>query len=99
MKGPKKTFVEKKVLHFSFWNTIFCVPLIYNSAKRNFVQLISQVINRKLSVENLLKISNNIEALKEFILDEGKMKQFNELPAPKLEKLLEQFEILEITKK
>jgi hypothetical protein len=60
--------------------------------------LITQVIDRKLSVENLLKISNNIETLKEFILDEQGMKKYNELPPVKLEKLLTQFEIIEVPK-
>ena len=77
----KKTITTKnKTKIFSFWNSFCFSSFICNKYKRNFVRIISQVIDKKLSVDHLLKISNNLEMLKEFTLNEEDLKTFNELP-------------------
>ena len=86
----KKTMKNKK---FSFCDTFCCSGFIFNKTKRSFVKLISQVIDKKLSLEHLLKISNNLEMLKEYTLSEEEVINFNNLPPMSFVKQLKQFEI------
>lgn len=83
-----------KTSYFSFWDSICFNRFICNKNKRNFVLLASNLINKKISIEHLLKISNNLEKLKDFILDEEKAKEFNELPVLPFEKQLTNFDNL-----
>ena len=56
------------------------------------MELISKVIYRKISLDHILKISNNLEVLKEFVLNEEELKKFNELSPRNLNEQLKQME-------
>ena len=85
--------IKRKIKKFSFWNSICFSHFICDKNKRNFIKLISPVIYKKLSIEYFLKISNNFEMLKEFVLNEDEIKNFNELPPMNLDKQIKLFEI------
>ena len=89
----KETIRKVAKTTFTFWNTFCFTFCIYNSTKRKFILLVSKMINKKLSVENILTLSNNIEMLKEFCLNEEELISFNDLPAMSLEKQLRQAQI------
>ena len=91
-----KTSANQKSKKFSFWNSICFTCFICNKTKRNFVELISKVIYRKLSLDHILKISNNLDMLKDFILNEEELKILNELPTRNLQDHLKQMESLHL---
>ena len=51
------------------------------------------MIYSKISLDHILKISNNLELLKEVILDEEEFKKINELPPRNLNEQIAQMEI------
>lgn len=59
--------------------------------KRDFISVISEVIENKLSVEYFLELTNNFRNLKILLLDENQLEKFNALPYLNLEKQLEEF--------
>ena len=63
--------------YFSFWNS-FCINyIIFNKQKRNFVSLISKVVDNKLSVEYILELSNNFQLLKKSVLNQEQYYKFD----------------------
>ena len=72
--------LTKKEKYFSFLDT-FCFNFcIFNEKKRNFVRLASLLIYKKLSVEYFLRLSNNFGILKNLILNDNQILQYNNLP-------------------
>ena len=79
--------------YFSFWDTVCFTRFIYNQKKRNFITIISQVIDNKLSVEYLLKLSNKFETLKKITLDNEQHENFENLSQMTLEEQMKEFGI------
>ena len=85
--------ISKNGQHFSFLNS-FCFSFcIINKKKRNFVKLISELINNKLSVEYILESSVNFELLKKIILNEEQYENFKNLPYLTLADQMKEFNI------
>lgn len=55
--------------------------------------MISQVINRKLSIEYLLKLSNRFENLKKIVLSDPEYKNFENIPPKILEEQMKELEL------
>jgi hypothetical protein len=70
----KKVKISNNV--FTFWNSLCFNFCIINKRKKNFVRIISKIIYNKLSVEYLLKLSNNFEALKKKTLNNEEFENF-----------------------
>ena len=85
--------ISKPLQFFSFCDTFCHKRLILNSKKRNFVRLISKIIDDKLSVEYILELSNNFEMLKKIVLDEEQYENFGNLPPFTLKKQMEELDI------
>lgn len=60
-----------------------------NKRKKNFLEKVSQVIYYKISIENILRQSNNFDILKDVILDDEKRKEYEKSPDINLNQLLE----------
>jgi hypothetical protein len=61
--------------------------------KKNFVRIISLIINNKLSVEYLLKLSNNFEALKKKILNNEEFENFEISATRTIKEQMKEFNI------
>ena len=64
-----------------------------NKQKRNFVSLISKVVDNKLSVEYILELSNNFQLLKKSVLNQEQYDKFDYLPNLYFEEQLKEFGI------
>ena len=79
---------------FSFWESVCFKSFICNKSKKEFAKMVSLVIDRKISVENILKLSNNIEMLKELTLDEDDYNNFHKYPPISFEKQLKMLKLM-----
>jgi hypothetical protein len=77
--------------HFSFWDSICLNCFIINRRKRNFINMISDLINQKLSVEYILELSNNFELLKRKTLTKDQCREFDEKPHLNLDEQIREF--------
>lgn len=84
---------NKSIKYFSFLNTICCEFCIINPRRRKFVSLVNQLIDKKLSIENILDVSNDLEILKNINLNEEQLYGFNDLPHLTFKEQLKQFKI------
>ena len=86
-----KREISRPCQHFSFWDSICLNSFIINRRKRDFVKIISDLVNKKLSLESFLELSNNFELLKRKILTEDQYTEFNELPNLTLDEQIKEF--------
>ena len=56
--------------------------------------MISSLIDKKLSLESFLQLSNNFELLKKKILTEDQYREFDELPYLRLDEQLKEFNLI-----
>ena len=87
----RKREISRPCQHFSFWDSICINSFIINRRKRNFVKMISNLINNKLSVEYILELSNNFELLKRKILTGDQYREFDEIPHLTLDEQIKEF--------
>lgn len=64
-----------------------------NPLKKGFIDLASEVIDNKLSVEYFLESSNNLELLKKFTLNQEQCENFNRMSLVPLKEQLNEFNI------
>ena len=57
------------------------------------MRLVSQVIDNKLSVENILGLCNNFQLLKKLVLNQEQTQKFDYMNGLSLEEQLREFEI------
>ena len=79
--------------YFTFWNSFCMNYYVFNKPKRNFVSLISKVVDNKLSVEYILELSNNFQLLKKSVLNQEQYYKFDYLPNLSFEEQLKEFGI------
>jgi hypothetical protein len=71
---------------------LFCLKeCIINKKKRHFFKLATNIIDKKLSLEYLLKFYSNFEKLKLLVLTKEQQDIFTAIPNFKLEKHLSEF--------
>ena len=89
----KERLENSAIQHFSIWNS-FCFNFcILNTKKRNFIQLVSQVIDNKLSVEYILELCNNFQLLRKLVLTQEQNQKFDSMNHLSLEEQLKEFDI------
>lgn len=89
----KKKNVKTSKNNFSFWNSLCFNFCIINKKKKNFVRITSQIIYNRLSVEYLLKLSNNFEALKKKTLNDEEYENFAVTSKRSFEEQMKEFDI------
>lgn len=78
-----------KLPNFLNFFDLFCFKeLLTNKKKRNFLKLANEIINKKLSIEYILKSYSNFEKLKMIVLNKEQINNFNSIPNFKIEKHL-----------
>lgn len=71
---------------FSFAE-LFCMKeLIFEKRKRNFMKLSNDIIDKKISLEYLLKFYSNLEKIKIILLNKEQQKIFSAMPNFSMEK-------------
>jgi len=84
---------KEKVInkYYNFWETLCFSFCIFKKKKRNFFNMISQIINNKISIEYLLKLSNRFENLKLVSLNDEEIKSFDTMSPMSLEEQMKEF--------
>jgi hypothetical protein len=94
MKKKEKTRKENNsIRYFSFWNTLCFRFCIKNKMKKNFINFANLLINKKLSIEYYLEMSNQIEIIKKLTLDEEEYKEFDNYQHLEFKEQTEKLEI------
>ena len=73
----------KYVSEFNFCNKL-CISACLPKKKKTFISIAMKIINRKLSVENILEITIKLQILKNLLLNEEESEQFDKIPLFKL---------------
>jgi len=84
---------NNSIKYFSFWDTICVRSCIYNSLKRKFIKIATELIDNKLSVEYFLQVSNNVELLKKLTLNDEQNEKFDNMVYLPLKEQLNEFKI------
>jgi hypothetical protein len=85
----------KSIKYYSFLDTFCFKKCICNPLKRRFIDIVSKLINQKLSIEYYLESSNNIDILRKIMLNEEQDEKFLNYPHFTLKEQLKEFKIEE----
>lgn len=83
----------KSIKYFSFLNTLCCKFCIINPIRQKFIKLASKLVDKKLSIENILEVSNDLEILKKINLNDEQIYVFNDFPHLTFKEQLKEFKI------
>jgi len=87
--NKSQSFMVKNIAEFNFFNK-FCITAFLPKKKKTFLSFAEKIIDRKLSMENILEITIKLEILRHLLLDEEESKQLDKLPLFKLKDHLEE---------
>ena len=85
----KGTNSLQNVSEFHFFNKL-CLRACLPNKKKTFLNFAEEIIDRKLSMENILEITIKLQILRHFVLKEEESKQLDNLPLFKLKDHLEE---------
>lgn len=81
---------------FNFWELICVKELICIEKKRQFLNIASDIIDRKISLEHTLKLNSSFEKLKDFLLNKEQRSEFIAIPNLKIDQHLKEINDLDI---
>ena len=90
----KKSLINKydnQQKFFNFYDLICFRELLVNKNKRNFLKIAIDIIDKKLSIEYLLKFYSNFEKMKLILMNNEQVNELNSIPNFKIEKHLREF--------
>ena len=79
----KKNDSIKSISEFHFCNK-FCINAFLPKKKKTFLSIAEQIIDRQLSMENILEITIKLQILKHLLLTEEQSKKIDKIPLFKL---------------
>ena len=84
---------NKSIKYFTFLNTICFQFCIINPLKKKFLNIETKLVNKKISIENFLEVSNDLEILKKLTFSEEQFDLFSNYQHLSFKEQLNEFKI------